>query len=130
MARNSIHGLVWVYILFCVLSFATGLEWLEIVLPGGFPLGTLAMWALFVVLAWDWLRLAPRMTRRRQMAWLGLILALAWYPVSVFQAGNPALTFYGDSMPWVIWTATLFTWLFSLGVWTVLSALQNQHNSA
>lgn len=124
------HGLVWAYILFCVVSLAAGLEWLEIMLPGGFPLGTLASWGLFMALAWVLLKSAPRMTRRRQVAWLGLIMAVAWYPVSIFQAGNPALTFYGDSLPWVIWTTTLSTWLLVLGVWTVLSAHRNRRRSA
>ena len=130
MFRDRMHGLVWAYIFFCVVSLAVGLEWLGILLPGGFPLGTLASWGLFMALAWALLRLAPRMTRRRQVAWLGLILAVAWYPVSIFQAGNPALTFYGDSVPWVIWTITLSMWLLSLGVWTFLSTNRNRRRSA
>ncbi len=124
------HCLVWAYILFCVVSLAAGLTWLEILLPGGFPLGTLASWGMFVALAWALLQLAPRMTRRRQMAWLGLILAVAWYPVSIFQAGNAALTFYGDSVPWVIWTITLSMWLLSISVWTVLSWNRKRYRSA
>ena len=120
------HGLVWAYILFCVVSLAAGLEWLEIVLPGGFPLGTLASWGMFTALAWVLLQLAPRMTRRRQMAWLGLKLAVAWYPVSIFQAGNPALTFFGDSVPWVIWTVVVGSWLLVLSAWTAISAMRRR----
>ena len=124
------HGLVWAYILFCVVSLAAGLEWLEILLPGGFPLGTLASWGMFMALAWVLLQLAPRMIRRRQMAWLGLILAVAWYPVSIFQAGNPTLTFFGDSVPWVIWTVVVGSWLLVLSAWTVIIAIRKQHRSA
>lgn len=126
MGERNVHLLIWGYILFCVVSLALGLGWLEIMLPGGFPLGTVATWMMFVVLAWVLLRLAPRLTRRRQVAWLGLILAIAWYPFSIYKAGNLTLTFHGDSMPWLIWTAVVATWLLVLGTWTAISAMRRK----
>ena len=129
MSTKKVHPLVWGYILFCLVSLALGLGWLVIILPGGFPLGTVATWTMFVVLAWALRRLAPRMTRRHQVAWLGLILALAWYPVSIYQAGNVTLTFHGDGRPWVIWTAVISGWLLILGIWTLITALIGKHRN-
>jgi len=123
MSAKKVHPLVWGFILFCIISLALGLGWLEIVLPGGFPLGTVATWLTLIAFAWALLRLAPRLTRRRQLAWLGLILAAAWYPFSIYKAGNVMLTFHGDSRPWVIWTAVIACWLLILGGWTAVSAM-------
>jgi hypothetical protein len=126
MSTKKVHPLVWGYILFCLVSLALGLGWLVIILPGGFPLGTVATWLMLIALARALLRLAPRMTRRRQLAWLGLMLAVAWYPFSIYMAGNVTLTFHGDSGPWVIWTAVIACWLLILGGWTAVSAMQQK----
>lgn len=122
MVASKVQPLVWGFILFCLVSLIFGLGWLEIRLPGGFPLGTVATWLALVGFGWSLLRLAPRLTLRRQVAWLGLILALAWYPFSIYEAGNLALTFHGDSKPWVIWTAVVSVWLLVLGAWTVVAS--------
>lgn len=124
MSERKVHPLVWGFILFCIVSLALGLGWLEIMLPGGFPLGTVATWLMLIVFAWALLRLAPRMTRRRQLAALGQILAVCWYPISWFQAGNPMLTFSGDSFPWLVWTGVVSGWLLSLAMWTLSVALR------
>jgi len=126
MRTSSVHPLEWGIILFCMVSLAFGLGWLEVLLPGGFPLGTLATWAMLMLLGSAWVRLAPRMTRRRQAAILGLILAICWYPFSWFKAGNPALTFHGDSGPWVVWTAAVALWLLVVGLWTGISAVRRR----
>ena len=126
MSARKVHPLIWGYILFCLVSLALGLDWLVIMLPGGFPLGTVATWLMLIALAWALLRLAARMTRRRQMAWLGLLLAVAWYPFSIYKAGNLTLTFHGDSGPWVIWTAAIAGWLLMLGGWTIVSAVRRK----
>ena len=126
MSAKKVHPLVWGLILFCIVSLALGLGWLEVALPGGFPLGTVATWAMLMMFAWALLRLAPRMTRRRQLAWLGLLLAVAWYPFSIYEAGNLALTFQGDSKPWIIWTVVVSGWLLAVGVWTVISVVRRR----
>ena len=122
MSVRKVHPLIWGYIIFCLVSLIFGLSWLELMLPGGFPLGTMATWLMLVALAWAMLRLAPRLTRRRQLAWLGLLLAVAWYPFSIYKAGNLTLTFHGDSGPWVIWTTVVSVWLLVVGAWTAISA--------
>ena len=68
MSTKKVHPLVWGFTLLCVVSLALGLGWLEILLPGGFPLGTIATWFMFVAMGWALLRLAPRMTRQRSAA--------------------------------------------------------------
>lgn len=123
MGPGKVHPLVWGYILFCLVSLVLGLGWLEVALPGGFPLGTIATWAMLILLATALTRLAPRLTRRRQGSLLGVLLAVSWYPVSIFQAGNVTLTFSGDSLPWLVWTGVIAVWLLSTGLWTAISAI-------
>jgi hypothetical protein len=59
MSTKKVHPLVWGYILFCLVSLALSLGWLVIILPGGFPLGTVATWLMLIALARALLRLAP-----------------------------------------------------------------------
>ncbi len=126
MTNWKVHPLIWGFILLCLVSLILGLGWLEIRLPGGFPLGTVATWGMLMATAWALLRYAPRLTRRRQLAWLGLILSISWYPFSIWKAGNVELTFSGNGQSWVVWTAIISGWLILLGLWTAISEVQRR----
>jgi len=121
MTDWKVHPLVWGFILLILVSLILSLGWLEFRLPGGFPLGTVAAWSMLIAMAWALLQYARPLTRRRQLAWLGLFLAIAWYPFSIWKAGNAQLTFSGNGQSWVVWTSIIGGWLIVLGVWTVTS---------
>lgn len=80
---------------FAVLSLASGSTYLEVMLPGGLPLGNvLSALAPCAIAGATVLLSAPR-TALRVVSVTSLIAAVTWLPASVVLAGNLALNFSG-----------------------------------
>lgn len=123
-----LHGLYagWLW------SLATGSPWLERELPGGLPWGnlftTLALAALPAAAA----LLAPPGSRARRFALAGVVLGLAWLPVSAAMAGNLALDFReGGGTAWLVWSVGIVLAGWLAYPWSVLARwLANRRRKA
>jgi hypothetical protein len=78
-----------------VASLVTGASYLGIVLPGGLPLGNAIAASGLVSTAAAAVLLSASDSRLRAAALCALCAAIAWLPLSIVLAGNPALNFAG-----------------------------------
>lgn len=86
-------------------SLAFGGRHLEILLPGGLPVGNALAAIMLGAAAGAAILFARRGSHLRALSWIALAAALAWLPVSVLLAGNAALVFgNGRGDVWTVLT--------------------------
>lgn len=81
-------------------SLVLGGSHLEILLPGGLPIGNALAAVMLGAASAAAVLFAGARPRLRALAWVALVAALAWLPASVLLAGNAALVFangHGDA---------------------------------
>ena len=108
--------------LFSMLSLVCGASYLEILLPGGLPIGNaLAALGLSAV-AGTAVALSVRGTALRIMSLASLLAAAAWLPVSVALAGNPALNFgEGRGLIWLVLSLAVAAGAFCAPLWALVA---------
>lgn len=108
---------------FAMASLVTGAGYLVRTLPGGLPIGNALTSLGLVCAAAATIRVSHGRRWRARIAWLALIAAVAWLPVSIAWAGNLTLSFGGDRgaywFPYTFATAALV--LGSL-LWALVAA--------
>lgn len=91
---------------FAAYALLAGSPWIETSLPGGLPLGNALAALLLCALAGAGLALSPKGTALRASAGVGLLVAIAWLPLSIVLAGNLALNFAGEhGLAWLWFSA-------------------------
>lgn len=109
---------------FAVLFVASGTNHLEVLLPGGLPLGNvLSAFGPCAIAGAAVLLSAPR-TALRVVSVTSLIAAITWLPASVGLAGNLALNFSGwRGSVWFAYTIAVAVAALGSFVWALVASL-------
>jgi len=105
-------------------SLVAGQAWLETTLPGGLPAGNALAALVFCLLAGAGLLASRARTWARAWGWCAFAAALAWLPLSIAMAGNPALNFQGArGEAWLLLSLGVLAMSGVSLAWAVLAAI-------
>ncbi len=109
---------------FAVLCLVSGSAWLEVMLPGGLPLGNVLSALGPCAIAGAGLALSAPRTVLRAVSVAVLVAAVAWLPVSVALAGNLALNFDGwRGTVWFVYSAVVVVAALCVLGWALVASL-------
>ena len=107
-----------------VYSLMSGAAFLDVVLPGGLPLGNALAALGFCCPAGAAVLLSQRDTRLRKASLAALVAAAGWLPVSIVLADNLALNFgNGRGSVWLVFSVGVFVVVFGTLGWALVAAL-------
>lgn len=105
-------------------SLVAGQGWLEATLPGGLPTGNAVAALAFCLLAGAGLLASRARTWARAWGWSAFVAALAWLPLSIAMAGNPALNFQGArGEAWLLLSLGVLAMSGASLAWAVVAAI-------
>lgn len=109
---------------FALLSLASGAEYLDVMLPGGLPLGNLLTALGLCSAAGVAFRLSRPATALGVAAIASLVGAGAWLPASILLAGNLSLNFSGwRGTAWLLFSLVVALVVISTLAWALLASL-------
>lgn len=105
------------------MSLASGATYMELLLPGGLPLGNAVAALGLCAVAGAAMALSARETAVRAVAAAALAGAALWLPVSVLLAGNAQLNFSGErGLAWLALSAVVAAAVTGSLLWAVAAS--------
>ena len=114
-----------------LLSLIKGSSYLEIMLPGGLPIGNALTAIGLCAAAGAAVRLSAPRTLLRRLSVASLISAAIWLPASIALAGNLTLNFRGwVGGVWLALTAAIAGAIFAVLCWALIAAVLSRYRRA
>jgi hypothetical protein len=125
---GTIAVLLFIVAVIAVASLVSGASYLEILLPGGLPLGNVLSAIGLCAIAGAAVVLSARGTVQRRVSVAALIGAVAWLPVSIALAGNLTLNFHGGrGDAWLVFSFAVIVAVLGALIWALAASLLARH---